>query len=118
MANLPLLKSGQVAQYPLRRTVKSIVDTVQFLDGSEQRSAVGHPLHEWTLQLGLIDDEEFSALQAFVELQQGQTGTFTFVDPADGNQYANCSLALGVLTETVRNQGRVMTTLIVRENPN
>ena len=118
MASLPLLKSGQIAQYPLQRSLKCAVEAIGFLDGSEQRCATARPLHEWTIQLDQIDEEELSELESFVEQQQGSVGQFTFSDPADGTQYNNCSLVLDVLTETLRSQGRVMTTLTIRENPN
>ena len=117
MTTLPLLKSGQIAQYPLRRTIRQRVETVEFLDGSEQRCASSGLLHEWTIQLGLIDEQELAALEAFVEQQQGAAGQFEFTDPADGSQYQNCSLAVEVLGETFRNPGRVMTQLVIRENP-
>src|ERR1700722_5955947 len=100
MPTLPLLKSGQAAQYPLRRTLKQTVETVAFLDGSEQRCAASRPLHEWTIQLGLIDEQELSALETFVAQQQGETGQFEFTDPQDGTVYTNCSLAIEVLSET------------------
>jgi phage-related protein len=118
MPTLPLLKSGQIAQYPFRRSVRLNVDTVSFVDGTEQRCATSRALHEWTIQLGLIDEEELSALESFVQQQQGQTGHFEFTDPTDGTQYNNCSLALDVLSETLLAQGRVMTALVIRENPN
>jgi phage-related protein len=117
MPTLPLLKSGQIAQYPLRRTLKSNVETIAFLDGSEQRCATSRPLHEWTIQLGLIDEQELSALESFVEQQEGQVEQFQFTDPVDGVQYNNCSLALDVLSETFHAPGRVMTILVIRENP-
>jgi phage-related protein len=117
MPTLPLLKSGQTTQYPLRRTVKQTVDTVAFLDGSEQRCAASRYLHEWTIQLGLIDEQELNALENFVEQQQGETGQFAFTDPADGAEYNNCSLAIQTLNETFEGPGRVTTMLVIRENP-
>jgi hypothetical protein len=118
MPTLPLLKSGQIAQYPLRRSLKLNVDNVAFLDGSEQRCATSRLLHEWTIELGLIDEQELSALESFVQQQQGAAGHFEFTDPTDGVHYNNCSLALDVLSETFHAPGRVMTLLLIRENPN
>src|SRR5579863_7959401 len=118
MITLPLLKSGQTAQYPLRRALKQTVETVAFLDGSEQRCAASRALHEWTIQLGLIDEQELNALETFIEQQQGEAGQFTFTDPADGTEYNNCSLAIQVFSETFQDPGRVMTLLVIRENPN
>ena len=117
MPTLPLLKSGQIAQYPLRRSLRQNVDTVAFLDGAEQRCATSRPLHEWTIQLGLIDEQEMNAIETFVQQQQGQSGSFQFTDPSDGVQYGNCSLAMVVLDETFHGPGRSMTVLVIRENP-
>jgi phage-related protein len=118
MTTLPLLKSGQVAQYPLRRSITQNVETVAFLDGSEQRSATSRLLHEWTIQLSLIDEQELSELESFVRQQQGAVGKFEFTDPLDGVQYFNCSLSLDILTQGFHGPGRTATVLVIRENPN
>ena len=117
MVTLPLLKSGQVAQYPIKRSIQSNVQTILFLDGSEQRCASSRPLHEWTITLGLIDEQELSALESFVTQQQGQVQPFQFTDPVDGVLFNNCRLALDVFSETYRAPGRVTATLVIRENP-
>jgi phage-related protein len=117
MSTLPSLKSGQTVQYPLRRSIKQTVETVAFLDGSEQRCAASRALHEWTIQLGLIDEQELNSLETFVQQQQGEAGQFAFTDPADGTQYGNCSLAIQTLDETFQGPGRSMTVLVIRENP-
>jgi phage-related protein len=118
MLTFPLLKSGQEVQYPVRRTVKQNVETISFLDGSEQRCATSGILHEWTIQLDLIDEQEMSNLDLFFQQLQGQTGQFTFTDPLDGVQYNNCSFVNGSLSELFEGPGRVSTTLVIRENPN
>ena len=117
MPTLPILKSGQIAQYPLRRSIRSSVETIAFLDGGEQRCATGRPLHEWTINLGLIDEQEVSALETFVQQQNGQAGKFQFTDPLDGALYSNCSLALDIFHESYLAPGRASTILIIRENP-
>jgi phage-related protein len=118
MVTFPLLKSGQEAQYPVCRTVKQNVETVSFLDGSEQRCATAGTLREWTIQLHLIDEQELRNLELFFEQLQGQAGQFTFIDPLDGVQYNNCSLVNGSLSELFQGPGRVSATLVIRENPN
>jgi hypothetical protein len=117
MPTLPLLKSGQTVQYPFHRLLKQAVDTVSFMDGSEQRCAASRALHQWTVHYGLIDEQELSALETFVQQLQGEAGQFSFTDPSDGIQYTNCSLAIEVLSETFQAPGRVMATLVIRENP-
>ena len=117
MSTLPLLKSGQIAQYPLRRRIRQNVETIAFLDGTEQRCATSRPLHEWTIQLDLIDEQELNAIESFVRGQQGAAGHFEFTDPADGIRYSNCSLTLDVLNECFEAPGRVLARLLIRENP-
>ena len=118
MLNFPLLKSGQSAQYPVRRTLIQNVHTVSFLDGSEQRCATSATLHQWSIQLSLIDEQELSAIETFFNQLQGQTGQFVFTDPLDGAIYTNCSLVSGTLGELFRGPGRSATELVIRENPN
>jgi len=118
MLTFPLLKSGYEVQYPLRQTIIQNVQAVSFLDGSEQRCATSGPLHEWTIQLDLIDEQELSALETFVGQMQGESGQFVFTDPLDGVQYNSCSLASGSLSESFGGPGRVATQLVIRENPN
>ena len=118
MPTLPLLKCGQFAQYPIRRTLLYHVETVSFLDGSEQRCARSRPLHQWTIQLNQIDEQELIALESFVQLQQGEVGQFEFTDPSDGVHYPNCSFELDVLDETFKAPAWAQTLLIIRENPN
>lgn len=117
MATLPLLKSGHAVQYPLKRSCEVGVDTIAFLDGSEQRCALTRPLREWTIQLGLIDEQELQSLESFVREQQGKVGRFQFTDPATGAQYNDCSLALDILSERFDAPGRVGAALVIRENP-
>jgi phage-related protein len=117
MLTFPVLKSGQDSQYPFRRTLIQNVQTVSFLDGSEQRCATAGALHQWTIQLSLIDEQELSALETFLKQLQGETGQFAFTDPLDGVQYNNCSLASGSLSETFYGPGRAATELMIRENP-
>ena len=118
MLSFPLLKSGQGAQYPVRRTTRQGVETVSFLDGTEQRCATTKLLHEWEIRLNLIDEQEANALNMFLSQVQGQTQTFTFTDPLDGTQYDSCSLANGSVSQAFEGPGRVSTVLIIRENPN
>ncbi len=67
---------------------------MRFLDGSEQRyrDAAG-TLHRWVIQLDELDESEMAAFQQFFENVQGRLGSFVFIDPWDGTEYANCSLA-------------------------
>ena len=117
MATFPQLKAGAVAQYPLRRRLIQNVDTLTFLDGSEQRCAVSLHLHEWTIRLDAIDEAELAAIHAFVQQEQGEVGSFEFTDPVDHVRYADCSFASPLLQETFRGEGSASLVLVVRENP-
>lgn len=118
MLSFPLLKSGQAVQYPVRRTTRQGVDTVSFLDGTEQRCATTKLLHEWKVQLSLIDEQEANALIVFLSQAQGQTQPFTFTDPLDGTKYDNCSLVDESMLQIFEGPGRVSAVLTIRENPN
>lgn len=116
MPTLPSLKSGQVTQHPLVRTIDQNVDTILFLDGSEQRCPTSRPLHQWTIHLALLDQQESSALAAFFEQQAGN-GLFAFRDPVDGVNYPNCSFASDTWTLQLQGPGHAATELVIREEP-
>ena len=113
----PKLKTGAVAQYPAKRTLRFSTDAIRFLDGSEQRfrdnSSV---LHQWTIQLDLLDETELAALDQFFVSNQGRFGSFSFTDPWDGTLYSNCSLAGDTFGFQLQGEMRGLTTLIIREN--
>lgn len=117
MATLPLLNSGSAAQYPFRRSVKRNVARISFVDGTEQACATSCELHEWTLPLALLQEQELTTLLAFFEQQEGTVGTYSFTDPATGIQYPNCSFAITDVDVTVSAPGQISTLLIIRENP-
>ena len=113
----PTLKTGAVAQYPAKRTTGFNTDIVRFLDGTEQRFRDNPSiLHEWTIQLDLLDDAELSALDQFFVSNQGSFESFSFTDPWDGSVYPNCSLKGDAFVFQLRSEGRAKSTLIVREN--
>jgi phage-related protein len=116
MPTIPPLKTGQVTQHPLVRTISQNVDTVSFLDGTEQRCPISRPLHQWTIHLALLDQQELSALAMFVEQQAG-VGVFEFRDPVDGVNYPRCTFVPDTWMLEVTDQGRAATTLVIREEP-
>ena len=84
MANFPTLKTGAVAQYPLV-TASRFSDAGGAISGWKPATIpalMGNPLRQWSMKLDLLDDEELSAVIAFVE-QQG-SATFAFTDPVTG----------------------------------
>ena len=117
MADFPQLKTGSVAQYPLRRSIRQVVDWLEFLDGSEQRCAITRPLREWVVRLHLLDEQEVSTVKTFIDQQRGVCGRFQFRDPADGVLYPNCSFDADSCDFELTSQGRASTELRIRENP-
>ncbi len=116
MATFPTLKTGAVAQYPARRTVRYQNQELRFLDGTEQRYRdCGGPLHQWEIRLALLDEAEMAAFAAFLEDNQGAFATFSFTDPWDGTVYPNCSLA-DELVLTASGEMDGSTSIVVVEN--
>jgi len=98
MATFPKLKTGAVAQYPLARRAQFQNQIVRFIDGTDQRYRdSARVLLQWEIQLSLLDDSETAAIEEFFRANQGAFGRFEFVDPWDGQAYADCSIANDVL---------------------
>jgi phage-related protein len=113
----PVLKTGAAMQYPAKRTLQFNTDTVRFLDGTEQRFRDNPSvLHQWTIQLDLLDESELDRLDQFFLTNQGRFGSFSFTDPWDGTVYPNCSLAGDTFGFQLRAEMRGKTSLTVREN--
>jgi hypothetical protein len=113
----PFLKTGAVMQYPGKRTLQFNTDTIRFLDGTEQRFRDNPSvLHQWTIQLDLLDESELAALDQFFLTNQGRFGSFSFTDPWDGAVYPNCSLAGDTFGFQLSGEMRGKTTVTVCEN--
>lgn len=84
MLFFPQLLSGNVSQYPLRRTrhVRTVVN--ELADGGSTR--LGDPdlvSLEWALELSFLDDQEWAALETLFDQTEGRLAAFTFMDPGD-----------------------------------
>lgn len=113
----PTLKTGAVLQYPAKRTLKFNTDAIRFVDGSEQRFRESPSvLHQWTIQLGLLDEAELAALDQFFVTNQGRFGSFSFTDPWDGTVYPDCSLGEDEFGFQLSGEMRAKTVLTVCEN--
>jgi Conserved hypothetical protein 2217 (DUF2460) len=117
MASFPLLGTGTVAQYPSQREIAFQTTVARFVDGTEQRfrSAKG-PARRWIIQLSQISAEEMAALEDFFESAQGRFGSFTFVDPWDSVEYADCSLDGDQIDANATTAWRWATRLVIRNN--
>ena len=117
MASFPRLKTEAVMQYPAARSLAFATEVVRFVDGSEQRYRdFGAPLRRWTIRLDLLDEAELTALEEFYTAQQGAFGNFSFTDPWDGREYADCSLEQDQVEIVLAGERRGQTALVVREN--
>lgn len=117
MAEFPLLKTSAVAQYPAQRSTEHATRVLRFLDGSEQRfREYGTALRRWTIALALLDESELTRLREFCSQVRGRAGSFVFVDPWDGTEYADCSLAGDEVELELSEEGRGRAVLIVKEN--
>jgi hypothetical protein len=117
MAQFPTLKTGAVAQYPSYRVSDFSTLVQEFLDGSEQRSALyGAPLRRWVIRLDLLDESEMFRLEEFFIEEDGASGDFEFTDPWDGVDYASCSFEGDAMDLEFYGVGQGRMELIVREN--
>lgn len=113
----PALKTGAVAQYPASRGLRLATHVVRFVDGSEQRyREQGRARRWWTIRLDSLDEAERAALEEFFENCQGAFGSFSFTDPWDGTEHADCSLAQDSLEVVMSGELRGGTALVIREN--
>ena len=114
MANFPVLKTGPLAQYPLSYGARFETQSVRFMDGSQQRFRLfGNPLRMWAIKLEQLDDEELSAVIAFVE-QQG-SATFPFTDPVTGEQVATCVISGEQFDAVMNGEMNGQTTIQIEE---
>ena len=114
MAAFPVLKTGAVAQYPLGFGVRFATQAVRFLDGSQQKYRLtGTGLRRWTVNLDRLDEQELSAVIAFVE-QQG-SAVFAFTDPFSGTNVQNCVLSGEQFDATMEREMSGRTTVVIEE---
>jgi len=117
MATFPVLKTGSVMQYPATMTIRYSNQLIQFVDGVEQRYRdFPAPLQEWVIRLDLLDEAELKGLEKFFMDQQGQFGSFEFIDPKDNTSYPDCSLLIDDIDFSVNGERRGKTTMVLREN--
>ena len=117
MSDFPLLKSGAVAQYPIRKSLSYSTQVMTFVDGSEQRVRdYKAPIRRWIIQLDRLDEGELAALEQFFLSQQGRAGEFAFTDPWTDTIHSSCCLDEDGAAFDYLREGRGQTTLIVREN--
>jgi phage-related protein len=117
MASFPTLKTSAVAQYPATKAVTFQNQVVRFVDGSEQRYRdCAGPLHQWVIRLNELDETEMTALEQFLESNQGSFGSFSFTDPWDNQTYHNCSFASDAMDLTSMEEMRGQTSVTVKEN--
>lgn len=119
MIAFPSLKTGAVMQYPAQRGVQYATVALQFLDGAEQRFRnYAAPIHQWAIQVALLDQAELQTLQEFFRSLDGRAQDFSFTDPWDGTTYSSCSLASDSMKAALAGEWSGQTTLTIFENGN
>jgi hypothetical protein len=117
MAQFPTLKTGAVAQYPLRMTLNYHADVIWFLDGSEQRFRNSPSvLHQWTIAVAKLDEDEIASIESFFLTNQGKAGVFSFTDPWSGQVFPNCSVTADDLDLLYSGPLSANTQVTIREN--
>lgn len=117
MAGFPLLTTGAVAQYPSSRNVSYSTNVLRFVDGREQRfRELGRPVRSWIVKLHQLSAEEMGLLESFFRSQQGQFGSFSFVDPWDGTEYPDCSFDQEGLSAIASDERRYQGQIMIRNN--
>jgi hypothetical protein len=117
MATFPSLKTGAVAQYPLKTAFNYQADIVWFLDGSEQRFRNSPSvLHQWEIDLAKLDETELAVIEQFFLGNQGPTLSFSFQDPETNDVYPSCSVSPTELALTFSGPLSGSTTILIREN--
>jgi len=117
MSGFPRLKTGAVLQYPAQKETRFSTVVVRYIDGSEQRFRVyASPLHRWMIRLDLLDESELHQIRDFFRTEDGAAGAFTFTDPWSNADYSNCSIEDDEMVETLADESKGRTSLIVQEN--
>ena len=117
MANFPRLKTNSVMQYPATRDFRFANAVLRFVDGGEQCYRESRDaLRRWMVRLDLLDEAELANLQSFFVAEQGRFGSFSFTDPWDGTEFADCSLDQDRFEFELSGEMRAQTVLMVRQN--
>ncbi len=104
-------------QYPAQRDIAFSTAALRFVDGSEQRfRSYAAPLHQWIIQLSLLDQAELQEFQEFFRAMVGRAENFAFTDPLDGTSYPSCSLGSDTITAVLAGEWNGVTSLTVLEN--
>ena len=104
-------------QYPAEKRLEFSTGVLRCVDGTEQRyREYSSAARRWVIRLERLDESELRALEEFFVAEQGQFGSFTFTDPWDGTEHADCSLEDAELDIELTGEMSGRTSLVVREN--
>jgi hypothetical protein len=117
MAMFPILTTGAVTQYPSGRRTSYSTCVTQFVDGSEQRfREFRRPVRHWIIRLSHVSASEAAAVDSFFLSMQGRFGSFSFVDPWDGQEYTDCSFDQATLAAAASTDSNYQSQLVIRNN--
>ena len=117
MSDFPRLSTGAVMQYPSDRSHQYSTRVLKFVDGGEQRyREQSAAAKRWIVRLDALTDGEATDVEQFCLGCQGRFGSFSFTDPWDNTEHADCSLENDVIVIEQAGESRTKIALIVRKN--
>ena len=117
MPIFPKLKTAAIAQYPLVKRITRGVRVLRYIDGTDQRFALEpQATKRWIVRLDKLDASEWRAFEDFFVALQGSNGRFSFTDPVDDTEYADCSLGSDEIELQHADETNTAVTLIIRTN--
>jgi hypothetical protein len=117
VSTFPTLQTGAITQYPARRSFNFSTQVTTFVDGKTQRFRnYSSRVVRWVIQLQQLTPGEVGTLQNFYLDQQGSSGSFRFVDPADATEYNDCSFEEDGFDFELLDETRGRLTITIRNN--
>ncbi len=117
MNEFPRLKTGAKWQYPTTKLLEFKTTVMKFVDGSEQRyREMAGPLRQWSVELRLLDEQEWQAIQGLFEANDGAYGKFAFGDPWNESEQVECSFGSDELQMELEGESQVRSVVKLREN--
>ena len=117
MAIFPILSSGAVTQYPTASGYTQAVQTIRFIDGSDQRYLFqARALRQCVIGRVHLNESDIQQIVAFFEAMQGDYALFSFVDPASSAEIPNCRLSSSMMLSHYDGLDRSKTSLEVVES--
>ena len=116
MPTFPSLKTGAVAQYPLKVLEAFRTEEIGFLDGSSHRySTGGTPLRNWFVSFERLDPRETDVVLGFLAKHGAEV--FSFVDPLTGATIPSCTVRGFEFINTTTDELNDEVSVVIEELP-